>query len=69
MKRTYRKLVFKDDALLVGPGVNAEAGILHNTIRTRHAFTVRPDQLVAGATTWGRIHRDNRLAGAVGHPQ
>ena len=73
MKRTYRKLVFKDDALLgallVGPGVNAEAGILHNIIRTRHAFTVRPDQLVAGAITWGRILRDNRLAGAVGQPQ
>jgi len=72
-KRTYRKLVFKDDALLgallVGPGVNAEAGILHNIIRSRHAFTVRPDQLVAGTITWGRILRDNRLAGAVGHPQ
>lgn len=70
--------VFLEDALCiptactqcdVGPGVNAEAGILHNLIRTRHAFTVRPDQLVAGAITWGRILRDNRLAGAVGHPQ
>jgi hypothetical protein len=30
---------------------------------------VRPDQLVTGAITWGRILRDNRLAGAVGHPQ
>jgi nitrite reductase (NADH) large subunit len=73
VKRTYRKLVFKDEvllgALLVGPGVNAEAGILHNIIRTRHAFTVRPDQLVAGVITWGRILRDNRLAGTVGHPQ
>jgi Fe-S-cluster-containing dehydrogenase component len=38
-------------------------------IRTRHAFTVRPDQPVAGAITWGRILRDNRLAGAVGQPQ
>jgi hypothetical protein len=26
-------------------------------------------QLVAGAITWGRILRDNRLTGAVGHPQ
>ena len=49
--------------------MNAEAGILHNFIRTRHAFTVHPDQLVAGAVSWGRILRDNRLAGAVGRPQ
>jgi hypothetical protein len=61
--------VFLDDALLVGPGVNPEAGILHNLNRTRPAFTVRPDQLVARAITWGRILRDNRLAGAVGHLQ
>jgi hypothetical protein len=69
MKRTHRKLVFKDDALPVGPGVSTEAGILHDTIRTRHAFAVRPDPLIAGAITRGRILRDNRRAGAVGHPQ
>jgi nitrite reductase (NADH) large subunit len=38
-KRTYRKLAFKDGrlvgAVLVGPHVNMEAGILHNFIRTR----------------------------------
>lgn len=69
MKRTYRKLVFTDDALLVGSDVNAEAGILHNITRTRHAFTVRPDQLAAGVIAWGRVLRDTRLAGTVGHLQ
>jgi len=37
--------------------------------RSRHAVTVRPDQFVAGAVTWGRILRDNRSGGAVGHAQ
>jgi NAD(P)H-nitrite reductase large subunit len=68
-KRTYRKLVFRDGtlvgAVLVGPHVNGEAGILHNFIRTRQAFTVRPEQLTAGPVSWGRILRDNRLAGAT----
>jgi NAD(P)H-nitrite reductase large subunit len=67
--RMYRKLVFKAGvlvgAILVGPGVNTEAGILHNVIRTRQSFTVTPDQLVAGPVRWGRILRDNRLAGAI----
>jgi nitrite reductase (NADH) large subunit len=66
-KRTYRKLVFKDGtlvgAILVGPNVNLEAGVLHNFIRTRQSFTVGPDQLTAGPVVWGRILRDNRLAG------
>jgi NAD(P)H-nitrite reductase large subunit len=68
-KRTYRKLVFKDGtlvgAILVGPIVNGEAGILHNFIRTRQSFTVSPEQLIAGPIAWGRILRDNRLAGAT----
>jgi NAD(P)H-nitrite reductase large subunit len=68
-KRTYRKLVFRDGrlvgAILVGPGVNAEAGILHNFIRSRQAFTVTPEQLRAGPISWGRILRDNRLARIV----
>jgi NAD(P)H-nitrite reductase large subunit len=68
-KRTYRKLVFQDGRLvggvLVGPGVNAEAGILHNFIRSRQAFTVTRGQLAAGPISWGRILRDNRLAGAA----
>lgn len=66
-KRTYRKLVFQDGrlvgAVLVGPHVNAEAGILHNFIRSRQSFTVTPEQLQAGPISWGRILRDNRLAG------
>jgi NAD(P)H-nitrite reductase large subunit len=68
-KREYRKLVFKDDklvgAVLVGPGMNAEAGILHNFIRTGQAFTVTAEQLIAGTVSWGRVLRDNRLAGRV----
>jgi NAD(P)H-nitrite reductase large subunit len=71
-KRTYRKLAFKDGrlvgAVLVGPHVNMEAGILHNFIRTRQSFTVTPDQLVAGLISWGRVLRDNLLAGASGRP-
>jgi NAD(P)H-nitrite reductase large subunit len=68
-RRTYRKLVFRDGrlegAILVGPAVNAEAGILHNFIRSRQSFTVTPGQLTAGPISWGRILRDNRLAGAA----
>jgi NAD(P)H-nitrite reductase large subunit len=71
-KRIYRKLIFKDGrlvgAVLVGPHVNAEAGILHNFIRTRQSFTVTPDQLVAGPISWGRVLRDNRRGGGVGPP-
>jgi len=71
-KRTYRKLIFKDGrlvgAVLVGPHVNAEAGILHNFIRARQSFTVTPDQLVAGPISWGRVLRDNRRAGGVAPP-
>jgi NAD(P)H-nitrite reductase large subunit len=69
-KRTYRKLVFRGGklagAVLVGPNMNAEAGILHNFIRTRQAFTVTQAQLVAGPISWGRILRDNKFAGAIG---
>ena len=68
-KRTYRKLVFRDGrlvgAILVGPSVNAEAGILHNFIRSRQSFTATQPQLTAGPISWGRILRDNRLAGAA----
>jgi nitrite reductase (NADH) large subunit len=68
-KRTYRKLVFRDGrlvgAILVGPSVNAEAGILHNFIRSRQSFTATQAQLTAGPISWGRILRDNRLAGAA----
>jgi hypothetical protein len=45
-----------------------EAGILHNFIRTRQSFTVTPEQLTAGPVTWGRVLRDNRLAGGVSAP-
>ncbi|MBI2562954.1 MAG: hypothetical protein HYW08_11330, partial [candidate division NC10 bacterium] len=71
-KRVYRKLVFKDGklvgAVLVGPHVNTEAGVLHNFIRSRQAFTVTQDQLVAGPISWGRVLRDNKFAGAISRP-
>jgi len=71
-KRAYRKLVIKDrtlaGAILVGEGVNAEAGILHNLIRTRQTFTMTPEQLVAAPVSWGRILHDNRVAGRIGPP-
>jgi NAD(P)H-nitrite reductase large subunit len=71
-RRIYRKLILKDGklvgAILVGPHVNMEAGILHNFIRTRQSFTVTPEQLTAGPVTWGRVLRDNRLAGGVSAP-
>jgi len=72
VKRVYRKLVFKDGrlvgAVLVGPHVNTEAGVLHNFIRSRQSFTVTQDQLVAGPIFWGRVLRDNMFAGATGRP-
>jgi len=55
-------------AVLVGPNMNAEAGILHNFIRTRQSFTVTQGQLVAGPISWGRILRDNKFAGAISRP-
>jgi NAD(P)H-nitrite reductase large subunit len=68
-QRTYRKLVFKNGtlvgAVLVGEGVNAEAGVLHNFIRTRQSFAIPPERLTAGPVSWGRILRDNRMAGRV----
>jgi nitrite reductase (NADH) large subunit len=71
-KREYRKLVFQAGrlvgAVLVGSSVNAEAGILHNFIRTRQSFSVTPEQLMAGAVRWGRILYDNR-AGMAGVPR
>jgi NAD(P)H-nitrite reductase large subunit len=71
--REYRKLIFQDGrlvgAVLVGPGMNAEAGVLHNFIRTRQSFDLTPEQLAARPVSWGRILRDNRLAGAMTAPR
>jgi len=68
-QRTYRKLVFTDGrlvgAVLVGQGVNAEAGLLHNFIRTRQSLSVTPEQLAAGPVSWGRILHVNRMAGRL----
>ncbi len=68
-QRTYRKLVFKDGtlvgAVLVGDGVNAEAGVLHNFIRTRQSFAIPPERLTAGPVSWGRILQNNRMAGRL----
>jgi NAD(P)H-nitrite reductase large subunit len=71
--REYRKLVFRDGqlvgAVLVGRGMNAETGVLHNLIRTRRSFTLTANDLVARPVSWGRILRDNRRTGAVAAPR
>jgi len=68
-QRTYLKRVFMDGgllgAVLVGHGVNAEAGLLHNFIRTRQSFAVTPEQLAAGPVSWGRILHENRMVGRI----
>jgi NAD(P)H-nitrite reductase large subunit len=71
-QRAYRKLVFAGrnlvGAILVGDAVNAEAGILHNVIRTRQSLSMTPEQLVAGPVSWGRLLYGNRAAGRLAPP-
>ncbi len=64
---SYRKLVFDGDqlvgAMLVG---NFEdAGILHNMIRTRTTFTLKPDHLAPSTIRWGTVLRAIKKAGRV----
>ncbi len=66
-RRAYRKLVFEGDqivgAMLLGR--YEDAGILHNMIRTRTMFTLKPHDLAQGAVRWGSILRAIDRAGAV----
>lgn len=66
-RQAYRKLVFDGDqlvgAMLVG---NFEdAGILHNMIRTRTTFTLKPDHLAPATVRWGTVLRAIHKAGRV----
>jgi len=64
---TSRKLVFDGDqlvgAMLVG--TFEDAGILHNMIRTRTTFTLKPDQLAPATIRWGTVLRAIHKAGRV----
>ncbi|WP_337287551.1 FAD-dependent oxidoreductase [Candidatus Methylomirabilis sp.] len=65
--RIYRKLVFDGDqlvgAMLVGRF--EDAGILHNMIRTRTTFTLKPDHLAPSTIRWGTVLRAIHKAGRV----
>ncbi|MBZ0160196.1 MAG: FAD-dependent oxidoreductase, partial [bacterium] len=65
--RIYRKLVFDGDqlvgAMLVGRF--EDAGILHNMIRTRTTFTLKPDHLAPSTIHWGTVLRAIHKAGRV----
>jgi NAD(P)H-nitrite reductase large subunit len=66
-RRTYRKLVFDGDQL-VGTmlvGTFEDAGILHNMIRTRTTFTLKPDHLAPATVRWGTVLRAIHKAGRV----
>jgi NAD(P)H-nitrite reductase large subunit len=66
-RRTYRKLVFDGDqlvgAMLVG--TFEDAGILHNMIRTRTTFTLKPDHLAPATVQWGTVLQAIHKAGRV----
>lgn len=66
-RQTYRKLVF-DGEQLVGAmlvGTFEDAGILHNMIRTRTTFTLKPDHLAPATVRWGTVLRAIHKAGRV----
>lgn len=65
--RTYRKLVFDGDqlvgAMLIGR--YEDSGILHNMIRTRTTFTLKPHQLMPPPVRWGTVLRAIDMAGKL----
>lgn len=66
-KRNYRKLIF-DGEQLVGAmliGRYEASGILHNMIRTRNTFTLKPHQLIPPPVRWGTVLRAIDKAGKV----
>ncbi|HWQ68721.1 MAG TPA: FAD-dependent oxidoreductase [Patescibacteria group bacterium] len=66
-RQAYRKLVF-DGEQLVGAmlvGDFEDAGILHNMIRTRTTFTLRPDHLAPSTIRWGTVLQAIKKAGRV----
>ncbi|MDE2059348.1 MAG: NAD(P)/FAD-dependent oxidoreductase [candidate division NC10 bacterium] len=66
-KRIYRKLVFDGDQLVgaILVGTFEDAGILHNMIRTRTSFTLKPDHLAQATVRWGTVLRAIHKAGRV----
>lgn len=66
-KRSYRKLVFDGDQLVGAMLVGRfdDAGILHNMIRTRTTFTLKPDHLAPATVRWGTVLRAIHKAGRV----
>ncbi|MDD5559417.1 FAD-dependent oxidoreductase [Candidatus Methylomirabilis sp.] len=66
-RQTYRKLIFTGEqlvgAMLVGDF--EDAGILHNMIRTRTTFTLKPDHLAPSTIRWGTVLRAIKKAGRV----
>lgn len=66
-KRIYRKLVF-DGEQLVGAmllGRFEDSGILHNMIRTRNMFGLKPRHLAPATLRWGTVLRAIDLAGRL----
>jgi len=65
--RAYRKLVFEGDQLVGAMllGRYDDAGILHNMIRTRTMFSLRPHDLARGRVRWGNILRSIDRVGKV----
>jgi NAD(P)H-nitrite reductase large subunit len=65
--RTYRKLVFEGDQLVGAMllGRYEDAGILHNLIRTRTMFALKPHDLTRGTVRWGTILRAIDRVGSV----
>ncbi len=65
--RMYRKLVFDGDqlvgAMLIGR--YEDSGILHNMIRTRTTFTLRPHDLTLPPVRWGTVLRAIDKAGRL----
>ncbi|MGH7410167.1 MAG: NAD(P)/FAD-dependent oxidoreductase, partial [Candidatus Methylomirabilis sp.] len=65
--RMYRKLVFDGDqivgAMLIGR--YEDSGILHNMIRTRTTFTLKPNHLAPATVRWGTVLRAIDKAGRL----
>lgn len=64
-KRIYRKLVFDGDQLVGAMllGRFEDSGILHNMIRTRTTFTLKPQHLAPATVRWGSVLRAIDKAG------
>ncbi len=65
--RLYRKLVFDGDQLVGAMllGRFEDSGILHNMIRTRTTFTLKPRHLAPSTVRWGSVLRAIDKAGKL----